>query len=94
MLKLEGHQGCVNCLNFNYSGTKLASGSDDLDIKIWNCTLGKCITSFHSGHRANVFQARFMPFIGMDTMIVSCARDNQVRLNELSSSGEGRCVLI
>lgn len=29
-----------------------------------------------------------MPYIGLDTMIVSCARDNQVRLNELSSSGE------
>lgn len=54
--KLDGHHGCVNCLNFNYAGTKLASGSDDLFIKIWNYGLGKSIASFHSGHRANVFQ--------------------------------------
>lgn len=56
MKKLDGHTGCVNCLNFNYAGTKLASGSDDLTIKIWNYGLGKLITSFQSGHRANVFQ--------------------------------------
>ena len=56
MCKLDAHKGCVNCLNFNYAGTKLASGSDDLEIKIWNYSLGKCITSFQSGHRANVFQ--------------------------------------
>lgn len=56
MKKLDGHNGCVNCLNFNYAGTKLASGSDDLTIKIWNYGLGKLLTSFQSGHRANVFQ--------------------------------------
>lgn len=33
-------------------------------------------------------QAKFLPLIGLDNMIVSCARDNQVRLNELSVSGE------
>jgi WD40 repeat protein len=51
-----GHDGCVNCLNFNYAGTKLASGSDDLEIKIWNYTVGKLLTSFNSKHRSNVFQ--------------------------------------
>lgn len=88
MKKLDGHHGCVNCLNFNYSGTRLASGSDDLQIKIWNYAIGKCITSFQSGHKANVFQAKFVPFNGIDTMLVSCARDNQVRLNELDSTGK------
>jgi WD repeat-containing protein 42A len=87
MHKLEGHQGCVNCLNFNYSGTKLASGSDDLQIKIWNYGVGKLITSFNSSHRANVFQAKFLPLVGLDNIIVSCARDCQVRLTELDSSG-------
>jgi len=89
MLKLEGHKDSVNCLNFNYSGTKLASGSDDHYIKIWNCTLGKCLTSFHSGHQSHVFQAKFMPFVGMDTVLVSSGWDNRVRIHELSSTGEG-----
>lgn len=31
-----------------------------------------------------------MPFPGLDNLIVSASRDNQIRLNELSSSGEGR----
>lgn len=56
MSKLEGHQGCVNCLNFNSSGTRLCSGSDDLDIRIWDYNRGKCDISFPSGHKANVFQ--------------------------------------
>ncbi|ODN01395.1 DDB1- and CUL4-associated factor 8 [Orchesella cincta] len=88
MKKLDGHNGCVNCLNFNYAGTKLASGSDDLTIKIWNYGLGKLLTSFQSGHRANVFQAKFLPLVGLDNMIVSCGRDNQVRLTELDETGE------
>jgi len=32
------------------------------------------------------FQSKFMPYTG-DTHIVSCARDGQVRLAELSSTG-------
>jgi WD repeat-containing protein 42A len=56
MTKLEGHDGCVNCLNFNFAGTKLASGSDDHQIKIWNYGQAKEIASFHSKHRSNVFQ--------------------------------------
>lgn len=62
MKKLDGHSGCVNCLNFNHSGTKLASGSDDLLIKIWDYGVGKCITSFKSGHKANVFQVLQLKF--------------------------------
>jgi len=87
MHQMEGHEGCVNCLNFNYSGTKLASGSDDMQIKIWNYGVGKLITSFNSQHRSNVFQAKFLPLIGLDNMIVSCSRDCTVKLTELNPSG-------
>ena len=30
---LEGHQGCVNCLQWNRKGDLLASGSDDLKVR-------------------------------------------------------------
>ena len=30
---LEGHQGCVNCLQWNRKGNLLASGSDDLKVR-------------------------------------------------------------
>lgn len=34
MYKLEEHDGCVNSLNFHPNGSLLASGSDDLKVKI------------------------------------------------------------
>lgn len=54
--KLDGHSGCVNTLNFNSSGDLLASGSDDLDVVVWNWANGKKIMRYESGHSGNVFQ--------------------------------------
>lgn len=56
MYKLEKHGGCVNCLNFNTSGTRLASGSDDMNVNIWDWATGRSLLQFSTGHRANVFQ--------------------------------------
>lgn len=86
---LKGHSGCVNALHFNESGTLLASGSDDLDIHIWNWRESKSSYSFTTGHRSNVFQCKFMPFTN-DSHLVSCARDGMVRLAEISSTGSCR----
>ncbi|KFM65830.1 DDB1- and CUL4-associated factor 8, partial [Stegodyphus mimosarum] len=86
MYKMKQHDGCVNALNFNTTGTKLASGSDDLGIIIWDWTISKPLLEYSSGHRSNVFQAKFMP-LSNDCYIVSCARDGQVRIGELSSEG-------
>jgi WD repeat-containing protein 42A len=84
--KLEEHNGCVNALHFNDSGTLLASGSDDLNVVVWRWAESKAFFKFDSGHRSNVFQCKFMPFTG-DCHLVSCAREGHVRLAELSSTG-------
>lgn len=84
--KMDHHEGCVNALHFNRIGTLLASGSDDLNIVIWNWIQNRPALIYDSGHRSNVFQAKFMPFSG-DCHVVSCARDGQVRLADLSSTG-------
>jgi WD and tetratricopeptide repeats protein 1 len=34
--KLKGHDGCVNCLEWNNNGSILASASDDLCVFLWN----------------------------------------------------------
>lgn len=34
--KLNGHEGCVNTIQFNSAGDHLVSGSDDQEVKIWN----------------------------------------------------------
>ena len=53
---LESHQGCVNCINFSAGGELLASGSDDLQIVLWDWQRGAPVSKFETGHVANVFQ--------------------------------------
>ncbi|XP_075224275.1 DDB1- and CUL4-associated factor 8-like [Lycorma delicatula] len=86
MYKLEAHRGCVNALNFNQSGSLLATASDDRKVALWDWALGKCVFTYDSGHSSNVFQARFLPLSG-DRHIVSCARDGHIRLAVLSGTG-------
>lgn len=71
--------GCVNALHFNQTGTLLASGSDDLNINIWEFESSdkKPSISYNSGHRSNVFQSKFMPNSN-DLTVMTCGRDGQV----------------
>ncbi|KAM9293922.1 DDB1- and CUL4-associated factor 8 [Gastrophryne carolinensis] len=82
---LDGHLGCVNTLHFNQRGTWLASGSDDLKVVVWDWVSRKPVLEFESGHKSNVFQAKFLPNSG-DSTIAMCARDGQVRVAELSAT--------
>lgn len=54
--RLERHTGCVNTLHFNPTGTRLASGSDDLRVVIWDWAIRHAVLEFDSGHKSNVFQ--------------------------------------
>lgn len=56
--RLERHAGCVNTLHFNPSGTRLASGSDDLRVVIWDWAIRRAELEFDSGHKSNVFQVK------------------------------------
>lgn len=56
--RLEKHTGCVNTLHFNPSGTRLASGSDDLRVVIWDWAVRRAELEFDSGHKSNVFQVQ------------------------------------
>ncbi|KAM5290324.1 DDB1- and CUL4-associated factor 8-like [Glossophaga mutica] len=79
---LEGHRGCVNSVHFNQRGTWLASGSDDLTVIVWDWARQQPVLNFESGHRNNVFQAKFLPNCG-DSTLATCARDGQVRVARL-----------
>uniref|UniRef100_A0A665WXU9 Uncharacterized protein n=1 Tax=Echeneis naucrates TaxID=173247 RepID=A0A665WXU9_ECHNA len=83
--RLEKHTGCVNTLHFNPSGTRLASGSDDLRVVIWDWAIRHAELEFDSGHKSNVFQAKFLPHSG-DSTLAMCARDGQIRVAELSAT--------
>lgn len=53
---LETHEGCVNTLHFNQAGDRLASGSDDLKVAIWDWAKKDPVLVYDSGHKRNVFQ--------------------------------------
>ncbi|XP_054167470.1 DDB1- and CUL4-associated factor 8-like [Oppia nitens] len=84
MAKFEDHNGCVNCLNFNPSGDRLISGSDDLRIAIWDWQKSRLVQKYHTGHSSNVFQCRWC---ADGHHIVSCARDGQVRICNVHRNG-------
>lgn len=46
----------LSCIIFSALGTLLASGSDDLNVVIWNWIRNRPSLVYDSGHRSNVFQ--------------------------------------
>jgi len=82
---LEGHSGCVNTISWNESGNLLLSGSDDYHLNIYDVyKQNDFIHSIETGHRANIFSAKFLPCTS-DMKIVSCSGDGMLCYNELGS---------
>jgi len=75
--KLEGHEGCVNAVEFNSTGDILVSGSDDRQVMFWNWESKTKLFDYHSGHEDNIFQTKIMPFTD-DSRVVTSAGDGQV----------------
>lgn len=88
MYKMEKHNGCVNSLNFSQDGRLLASGSDDLQVVIWNWATNTVALSFNSGHANNVFQTKFYGAQLPDLRLITSARDGLVRNFIVPSSGK------
>uniref|UniRef100_A0A2M4AFV7 Uncharacterized protein n=1 Tax=Anopheles triannulatus TaxID=58253 RepID=A0A2M4AFV7_9DIPT len=89
--RLRGHRGCVNSLNFNADGTLLASGSDDLRLKLWQWPTGKLLHTVHTGHRQNVFQTKFVDNgckMRQNLEVLTTGRDGQVRYVLIDNSGK------
>ena len=89
-LKLEkllvGHHGCVNALSWNTNGSLLFSGSDDLQIIMWNHRSSTSkIHSFSPGHTSNIFQSK--PLADDDSTVLSAAADGHVRVTTLLEGG-------
>ncbi|XP_063696061.1 DDB1- and CUL4-associated factor 8-like [Culicoides brevitarsis] len=85
MAKLDKHTGCVNGLNFSQDGHLLASGSDDLNVVLWNWASGTVSRVFRSGHHQNVFQTKF--YGNGNIQLITTARDGYVRNHDVPSSG-------
>lgn len=75
--KLNGHEGCVNAVEFNSTGDLLVSGSDDRQVMFWNWASKTKLLAYPSGHSDNIFQTKIMPFTD-DSRIVTSAGDGHV----------------
>ncbi|XP_078538739.1 WD and tetratricopeptide repeats protein 1 isoform X1 [Lissotriton helveticus] len=82
--ELQGHSGCVNCLQWNQKGDLLASGSDDQHIIVWDPLLHKKLLSMHTGHTANIFSVQFLPQTG-DRILITGAADCKVHVHDLTA---------
>ncbi|XP_061548983.1 DDB1- and CUL4-associated factor 6 isoform X3 [Phycodurus eques] len=90
-LKLEEtlnvHDGCVNTISWNDTGEYILSGSDDTFLAITNPYNKKVKKSIRSGHRANIFSAKFMPHTN-DQEIISCSGDGILYYTRTEKSAE------
>jgi len=77
---LKGHTGKVWKVCFNPQGTLLASCSNDLHIKLWNLTTGKCKFTL-KGHEHNVSSIAFTP---NGDYLVSTSYDKTLRVWQVS----------
>ncbi|KAJ1395096.1 WD40/YVTN repeat-like-containing domain superfamily [Sesbania bispinosa] len=91
--KLDGHEGCVNAVEFNSTGDLLVSGSDDKQVIFWNWASKTKLFAYPSGHSDNIFQTKIMPFTD-DQQIVTSAGDGQVRLGLLQEDGRVDTTLL
>ncbi|CDQ75484.1 unnamed protein product [Oncorhynchus mykiss] len=64
----------VNTISWNDTGEYILSGSDDTNLVITNPYNRKVKATIRSGHRANIFSAKFMPQTS-DQQIISCSGD-------------------
>ncbi|XP_032828787.1 WD and tetratricopeptide repeats protein 1 isoform X1 [Petromyzon marinus] len=82
--ELQGHTGCVNCLEWNEKGEMLASGSDDQHIILWDPLRHRKLLQMHTGHTANIFSVKFLPHSG-DRLVVTGAADFKVHVHDVVS---------
>lgn len=87
---LEGHSGCVNCLEWSANGRLLASSSDDYHVMLWDPFRKKKVLDFLTPHHGNVFSVKFMP--GNEALVATGAADHAVYVFDINASPEiGPC---
>ena len=58
---MRGVLGCVNRLCWNDSGTRIASGSDDKTVCLFDAASGSRDLQFDTGHRRNILGVKILP---------------------------------
>ncbi|KAK3359697.1 beta transducin-like protein HET-E2C [Lasiosphaeria hispida] len=82
---LEGHSSWVRSVAFSPDGRRLASGSDDNAIKIWDTASGRCLETLE-GHSSWVWSVAFSPD---GRRLASGSDDKAIKIWDMAS---GRCL--
>ncbi|KAM9688128.1 DDB1- and CUL4-associated factor 6 isoform 4-T4 [Trichechus inunguis] len=77
----------VNSICWNDTGEYILSGSDDTKLVISNPYSRKVLTTIRSGHRANIFSAKFLPCTN-DKQIISCSGDGVIFYTNVEQDAE------
>lgn len=82
---LRGHMGSIMALAWDPQGHRLATGSEDYRLKLWDAQTGECLHTL-SGHQKAVWDMAFSPD---GTRLVSSSGDHTLKL---WNTDTGDCV--
>jgi WD40 repeat protein len=82
---LEGHGHFINSVTFSHDSTRLALGSDDRTVRIWDAGSGECLQTLE-GHSDTV---NSVAFSHNSTRLASGSDDRTVRIWD---TGSGECL--
>jgi WD40 repeat protein len=71
--RLDGHKNTIESLRFSADGTKLVSGSNDGEIRVWCTKKGECITRIQGD---GVTSISYVAFSENDLQVLSVASDS------------------
>jgi WD40 repeat protein len=77
----DGHSGAVTCCAFSPDGTRVASGSADRSLRVWDVQSGECLGDMR-GHRGGLFACAFSPD---GSRLITASDDRTLRLWNLQS---------
>ena len=76
LMILDGHTGGVRSVAFSPNGVRLASGSWDKTVRVWNWASGTCVATLE-GHTGGVRSVAFSP---SGARLASGSRDKTIRV--------------